>query len=121
MTFRFRLAACAAALLALAPAALAEGSFNDGQKKEIGEIEPHGAERVAGGVADRELEGVLAAVGRGRERTCLRVAFLQVSNIRQPAAKPNHGRPSRQRYYRLHLRHGINSRAHVQNCSITQQ
>jgi protein-disulfide isomerase len=38
MTFRFRLAACAAALLALAPAALAEGSFNDGQKKEIGEI-----------------------------------------------------------------------------------
>ena len=38
MIFRFRLAACAAALLALAPAALAEDSFNDGQKKEIGEI-----------------------------------------------------------------------------------
>ena len=30
MIFRFRLAACAAALLALAPAALAEDSFNDG-------------------------------------------------------------------------------------------
>ena len=38
MTFRFRLAATAAALLALTPAAFAEGSFNDAQKKEIGEI-----------------------------------------------------------------------------------
>ena len=38
MTFRLRLAACAAALLALTPAAFADGSFNDAQKKEIGEI-----------------------------------------------------------------------------------
>ena len=38
MTFRFRIAAAAAALLALTPAALADGSFNDAQKKEIGEI-----------------------------------------------------------------------------------
>ena len=38
MTFRFRFAATAAALLALPPAALADGSFNDAQKKEIGEI-----------------------------------------------------------------------------------
>ena len=38
MTFRLRFAAAAAALLALAPAALADASFNDAQKKEIGEI-----------------------------------------------------------------------------------
>ena len=38
MTFRFRLAAAAAALLALTPAAFADGGFNDAQKKEIGEI-----------------------------------------------------------------------------------
>lgn len=38
MTFRFRLAAAAAALLALSPAAFADASFNDAQKKEIGEI-----------------------------------------------------------------------------------
>jgi protein-disulfide isomerase len=38
MTLRFRLAAAAAALLALTPAAFADGSFNDAQKKEIGEI-----------------------------------------------------------------------------------
>ena len=38
MTFRFRLAACAAALIALTPAAFADTAFNDAQKKEIGEI-----------------------------------------------------------------------------------
>ena len=38
MTFRLRLAACAAALLAMTPAAFAEGSFSDAQKKELGEI-----------------------------------------------------------------------------------
>lgn len=38
MTFRLRLAACAAALLALSPAALADASFTDAQKQEIGEI-----------------------------------------------------------------------------------
>ncbi|MCA3555158.1 DsbA family protein [Aestuariivirga sp.] len=38
MTFRLRFAAAAAALLALAPAAFADGSFNDAQKKEIGGI-----------------------------------------------------------------------------------
>lgn len=38
MTFRFRLAACAAALIALTPAAFADAAFNDAQKKEIGEI-----------------------------------------------------------------------------------
>lgn len=38
MTSSLRLAACAAALLALTPAAFAEGSFNDAQKKELGEI-----------------------------------------------------------------------------------
>ncbi|MCA3561030.1 MAG: DsbA family protein [Aestuariivirga sp.] len=37
MTFRLRFAA-AAALLALAPAAFADGNFNDAQKKEIGDI-----------------------------------------------------------------------------------
>lgn len=38
MIFRPRLAVCAAALLAMTPAAFAEGSFNDAQKAEIGEI-----------------------------------------------------------------------------------
>ncbi|PZF76209.1 DsbA family protein [Aestuariivirga litoralis] len=38
MTFRLRLAAAAAALLALTPMAFADASFNDAQKKEIGEI-----------------------------------------------------------------------------------
>lgn len=38
MTFRLRLAVAAAALLALTPAAFADGSFNDAQKKEIGEV-----------------------------------------------------------------------------------
>ncbi|MFN4141314.1 DsbA family protein [Aestuariivirga sp.] len=38
MTTRFRLAACAAALLTLAPAAMAQSSFTDAQKAEIGEI-----------------------------------------------------------------------------------
>lgn len=38
MTFRLRLAAAAAALLVTVPAAFADGSFNDAQKKEIGEI-----------------------------------------------------------------------------------
>lgn len=38
MTFRFRFAACAAALLAMTPYAAAEGSFSDAQKKDIGEI-----------------------------------------------------------------------------------
>lgn len=38
MTMRFRIAACAAALLALTPAAFADGSFSDAQKKEIGEV-----------------------------------------------------------------------------------
>ncbi len=38
MTSSLRLAACAAALLAVTPAAFAEGSFNDAQKKELGEI-----------------------------------------------------------------------------------
>lgn len=38
MTFRLRLATAAAALLALTSAAFAGGSFNDAQKKEIGEI-----------------------------------------------------------------------------------
>jgi protein-disulfide isomerase len=38
MTFRFRIAACAAALLAMTPYAAAEGSFSDAQKTEIGEI-----------------------------------------------------------------------------------
>jgi protein-disulfide isomerase len=38
MTLRFRIAAAAAALLALTSAAFADGSFNDAQKKEIGEI-----------------------------------------------------------------------------------
>ena len=38
MIFNFRFAAAAAALLALTPAAFADGSFNDAQKKEIGEI-----------------------------------------------------------------------------------
>lgn len=38
MTFRFRIAACAAALLAMTPYASAEGSFSDAQKKEIGEV-----------------------------------------------------------------------------------
>ena len=38
MTLRFRFAAAAAALLALTPAAFADGSFNDAQKKEIGEV-----------------------------------------------------------------------------------
>ena len=38
MTFRFRLAAAAAALLTLTSAAFADGNFNDTQKKEIGEI-----------------------------------------------------------------------------------
>jgi protein-disulfide isomerase len=38
MTFRFRFAAAAAALLALTPAAFADASFNDAQKKEIGDI-----------------------------------------------------------------------------------
>lgn len=38
MTFRLRLAAAAAALLALTPAAFADGSFTDAQKKDIGEI-----------------------------------------------------------------------------------
>jgi protein-disulfide isomerase len=38
MTFRLRIAAAAAALLALSTAAFAGGSFNDAQKKEIGEV-----------------------------------------------------------------------------------
>jgi len=38
MTFRLRLAAVAAAVLALSTAAFADGSFNDAQKKEIGEV-----------------------------------------------------------------------------------
>lgn len=38
MTFRLRLAACAAALLAFTPLAFADASFNDAQKKEIGDI-----------------------------------------------------------------------------------
>jgi len=38
MTFRFRLAAAAAALLLATPVAMADQSFNDAQKKEIGEI-----------------------------------------------------------------------------------
>ena len=38
MTFRLRIAAFAAALLALTPYAAAEGSFSDAQKKEIGEV-----------------------------------------------------------------------------------
>jgi len=38
MTFRFRLATAAAALLALTSGAFADGSFTDAQKKEIGEI-----------------------------------------------------------------------------------
>lgn len=38
MTFQFRLAACAAALIALTPAAFADAAFNDAQKKEIGEV-----------------------------------------------------------------------------------
>ena len=38
MTFRLRLAASAVALLAMTPFAFADGSFNDAQKKEIGEI-----------------------------------------------------------------------------------
>ena len=61
---------------------------------------------------------LLAKLHDQREYCCL-IAFLQFSNIRQPAAKPNHSRPSRQRYYRLDLRNSINSRAHVQNCSVT--
>lgn len=38
MTFRLRLAACAAALFAMTPYAVAEGSFSDAQKQEIGEV-----------------------------------------------------------------------------------
>ena len=38
MTFRLRFALCAAALLAFVPSAFAAGSFDDAQKKEIGEI-----------------------------------------------------------------------------------
>ncbi len=38
MTMRFRIAVCAAALLALTPYAAAEGTFSDMQKQEIGEI-----------------------------------------------------------------------------------
>lgn len=38
MNFRFRIAACAAALLAMTPYAAAEGSFSDAQKKEIGDV-----------------------------------------------------------------------------------
>lgn len=38
MTLTFRIAACAAALLALTPAAVAEATFSDAQKAEIGEV-----------------------------------------------------------------------------------
>lgn len=38
MKFGFRFAATAAALLAMAPLAAAEGSFSDAQKKEIGDV-----------------------------------------------------------------------------------